>query len=719
MKFRFRVTLLTILLGLLGITIFIVGLSSYFSARAVVHDLSAQILEQTSQRIDRRVEHLLDMAADEGSLSHDLIKIGQLQASDAAGLAAYWLEVMEVHPQLSNIYITLDATGDMLIVMRLADRRLALQELRRNSGTGKLELRNYWPGDYPHRPYLVDLDKDDLDQRSWPWYVEARKAGPGSSIWSEAYVFFNDVGVMDIPGVTYATGVYGADGTLVGVIGVDYDFYELSSFLKRLQVSTNGFAFLVERRRDGRLQVIGHPNADLLLRAGADNQRQELVPAEEVADPRVRAFMAQVPATLDVESLTGLEPVRFREAGVVYMGGYRRVGDMHDDDRRPANHPQWLICMVLPEDDVLGKVHRDLVLTALIGLGGLLFAIVTGVWVSGQVARPLEQLAREAEQIGHLQLRAHPPLESLVLEVDRLASATEEMKAGLRSFQKYVPSDLVRSLLASGQEARLGGERRTVTIHFSDIANFTTIAEGLAPEKVVEHLGEYLGALSEPIAATGGTVDKYIGDAIMAFWGAPGWNPQHARAACTAAVRNQEKLAELRQRWKAEGKPLFFTRIGINTGEVLVGNIGSDARFNYTVIGDAVNLASRLEGLNKHYGTEILITETTYQQAQPDVVARPIDWVSVKGRAEAVLVYELLGLKGRVDRVAEDLAELSEKALAAYRARDWARAVGLFEQVLQLRAGDGPAQLLIARCQGYQAAPPGGDWNGVHHMDSK
>src|SRR5262249_47451550 len=184
--------------------------------------------------------------------------------------------------------------------------------------------------------------------------------------------------------------------------------------------------------------------------------------------------------------------------------------------------------------------------------------------------RPLEQLARQVKAVGQLQIDARPVPHSIVLEVDRMAVATEEMKAGLRSFQKYVPADLVRTLLASGQEAQLGGERRTGTIAFTDIADFTTIAEELTPEALVAHLGEYLGALSGEVLATGGTVDKYIGDAIMAFWGAPVPNPGHALGACTAAVRQQQRLQELHRKWRAEAKPLFRARTGVCTGEVVV-----------------------------------------------------------------------------------------------------------------------------------------------------
>jgi adenylate cyclase len=238
-------------------------------------------------------------------------------------------------------------------------------------------------------------------------------------------------------------------------------------------------------------------------------------------------------------------------------------------------------------------------------------------------------------------------------------------------------------------------------------------------EQLVEHLGEYLQVLSDHIQTAGGTVDKYIGDAIMALWGAPRPLPEHALAACTAALRSQKTLRDLRPRWTSEGKPSFEARIGINTGEAVVGNIGSANRMNYTVIGDQVNLASRLEGLNKYYGTQILISDATYAAAQAGIVARPLDRVSVKGKRTAVLVYELLGLKGETAPAQEELAAQFAAALQAYHRQEWLAALRGFEALLERWPEDAPAQEMKRRCTLYRAQPPGADWDGIHHMEGK
>jgi adenylate cyclase len=299
-----------------------------------------------------------------------------------------------------------------------------------------------------------------------------------------------------------------------------------------------------------------------------------------------------------------------------------------------------------------------------------------------------------------------------------LAIAVEDMKTGLRSFQKYVPAGVVRSLVETGREATLGGERRRVTTLFSDIVGFTAHSERMKPEDLVEHLREYFGAITQEILLTGGTVDKYIGDAVMAFWGAPADDPDQALAACTAALRIQARLVDLRKQWETAGRVGFHSRIGINTGDVIAGNIGSDARLNYTVIGDAVNVASRIEGINKQYGTRIIISETTFAAAGPEIVARALDWVAVVGKAETVLIYELLGLASE-GATREAWIDAFTEALEHYRRRRWNEAIGLLEEILRVRPDDPPAQRLLDLCRRYLVDPPPSEWDGIHRSQNK
>jgi adenylate cyclase len=710
MKFRFRVTLLTIVIALVLLTVATVGLASYFNSRSAAEEMSGQILEQTALRVDQQVDKILGEATGQTTLTMRMLQTGQLESKDFPKVVAYWKEALAVSPDVTSLYLGLPSTGESVGVSRLHGGRFTVWQSTRNAA-GRLDQREFWVEDYPREPYLFDPAKEAPDIRTRPWFEAAQRHK--EPIWTDTFVFLGLKGLQTVFGLTYAMPVYDSDGRLNAVVSADFDLDGLSRFLKGLRVGDKGFAFIVELQSDGRKRVIAHPNAEILLRPvpGGDPLARELAPADELQDGRVRALLAELPAGSELDSLETAGRIRFSSGGESYLASYRRLSGQ--------NRPRWLICTVLPEEEVLGFARRTGRLTIAITMSAMVLAVLASIAVARKVARPLEQLALQNAAIGHFRIEEQPAIRSFVLEVDRLGMATEEMKAGLRSFGKYVPADLVRTLLESGKEARLGGERRALTLFFSDIAGFSALAESMPEETLVAHLGEYLGALSEEILALGGTVDKYIGDAIMAFWGAPNPNPSHATAACLAAMRCQRRLRELRPGWQQESRPMCPTRIGLHTGEVIVGNIGSAARLNYTAIGDTVNLASRLEGLNKFYGTECILSEETFRQAGAAIVARPLDWVSVAGRDAAVLVYELLGIPGEVEPRVIELVECYSGALDAYRRQDWEGAMALFGQALKICPEDGPSRLLAARCAQYQLQPPGEGWDGVHRLTSK
>jgi adenylate cyclase len=339
--------------------------------------------------------------------------------------------------------------------------------------------------------------------------------------------------------------------------------------------------------------------------------------------------------------------------------------------------------------------------------------------MSARIARPLGLIAADLRDVAQFRLSVGPAPRSFVREVATVADAVDRMKASLRSFARYVPTDLVRELLAQGEEARLGGETRQLTIHFSDIESFTGVSERLAPADLVRHLADYLACMSDTIRDHQGTIDKFIGDGIMAFWNAPGAVPDHAAQACRAALRAQEQLAALRTRWEAAGQPEFKARIGLHTGEVIVGNFGTDDRFAYTAIGDSVNLASRLEGLNKAYGTYIMASADVRDQAGPEFEWRRLDRVAVVGRSEGTNVYELLGERGSVGADVLAGRDLYEHALADYFARRFAAASVGFHAAAAARPSDKAATMMARRSDDLATYPPPPAWDGVFVSTSK
>jgi adenylate cyclase len=288
-----------------------------------------------------------------------------------------------------------------------------------------------------------------------------------------------------------------------------------------------------------------------------------------------------------------------------------------------------------------------------------------------------------------------------------------------QAFSHYMSDLLIQDLLKHPEKLRLGGEKRVLTVFFSDLAGFTSMSEKLTPEEVVTLLNRYLTAMTDIILASGGLIDKYEGDAIMAFWGAPLPQEDHSARACLAALENQARLVELRKEFAQMGLPPVFARIGINTGPMIIGNMGSSQRFDFTVIGDSVNLASRLEGAGKEYGTSILISEDTYREAQHAVEARELDLLQVKGKQLPVRIYELLAKKGELETTGARKGELFAEGLAFYRKQQWEEATARFNQVLELDPDDGPAKTFLRRCQTYRENPPGSGWDGVFRLTTK
>ncbi len=296
----------------------------------------------------------------------------------------------------------------------------------------------------------------------------------------------------------------------------------------------------------------------------------------------------------------------------------------------------------------------------------------------------------------------------------------ERQKRWIRNvFQHYLSPDVVTEVLEQPDLLGLRGRIQEVTVFFSDLADFTSIAEGLPPEELTQLLNDYLTPMTNIIQAHGGCLDKYEGDLIMSFFGAPVQHPDHARRGCFAALENQARLAELREQFRREGRPILHVRIGLASGAVRVGNMGSEMRFDYTVMGDYTNLASRLEGANKFYGTGILISESTWRAAGAAIHARELDLIRVKGRAEPVRIYELLAKAGELDDSWKPVLKTFPEGLRLYRERHWEEAAGCFQKVLDLRPEDGPSAVLRERCREFLVHPPPEDWAGVFTAGGK
>jgi adenylate cyclase len=518
--------------------------------------------------------------------------------------------------------------------------------------------------------------ENDYDPRKRPFYKLAFKAR--KAVWTPPYVFAENV-----PGITYALPFFDGD-QLEGVFTIDFDLQRLSDLARSLQFSSHGRVVIVSDEDI----VIAHPTANLVA---AVDGKAELVAAKDVADPALHATLNGNDAEVD---------------GTAYLASSLPI-------QLPGG-ASWRVIAFAPESDFTAGIGRRALSSLLISLAAILISVVVAWVLARRISQPLTYLAAEMDKVGELRIEPGDQDHSMFREIEMMNTALAKMKGGLRSFASYVPRDLVRAVLASGQDARLSGDVRELTVYFSDLAGFTTLAETRKPDELVRFLGEYFDDMSTIIADEKGTLDKYLGDGIMAFWGAPLPVPDHAARACVAALQSQRRLKEL----APEGIKLH-ARIGIATGDVLVGNIGSTERLNYTVMGDTANLAARLESLNKQYGTYCMIDEATHEKAKSVIVARALDVVAVKGKQKGVRVYEILALASDNNLEAVAIAKHSAAALDAYLARRFADAVTEWTKVLERIPNDKCAVTLRDRAEAFAALPPGPDWEGVTVVTEK
>jgi adenylate cyclase len=416
--------------------------------------------------------------------------------------------------------------------------------------------------------------------------------------------------------------------------------------------------------------------------------------ASALADPKLRAVSEDTPI------VSG----HFKRDGREFLTTFRILPGTQD----------WLVGIVVPREFYLGKLVtiRNQLLAVLSAI--MLLVAAGAIAILHSVRRAQEQITRESLKMNEFDF-SPAPTDSAFRDVGAVLESLEKAKTAMRAMSKYTPVDLVRRLYCDKSEPTLGGELLEISIMFSDIKDFTTLSEQLTPNQLAHVLGLYLEELSRIIQReTSGTIDKYIGDAIMTIWNAPEPVPEHPRMACLAALRCRDAADALGHTPEWCGLPEFQTRFGLHCSTALVGHFGARDRMNYTAIGDAINIASRLEALNKQYGTSIIASESIVERTREAFDFRLLDVVAVKGKTAAIRIYELLGKKGESqDR--SGLTAAYETAFAAYLARDFAKALAL----LQPHQGDGPSAVLCQRCRAFLQVPPPTDWQGVYVSLSK
>lgn len=686
----FYVRVVTAFVGLLVITVLAIVTYNYRQNKDIVLESGEDMMDQVTLDVIDKTTNFLQPASVMVEISSRLTDLGVLSAADTRQIELYTYGVLKSYPQISMFFLG-DEHGNYFRSWQLPDGNIETRVIQRQGRRPRDIIKHC---DAECKVLRIEISRDiKYDPRVRPWYQGAKQTR--GIFWTDLYILFRN----KKPAVTASYPVFDKQGKLLGVWGMDIELAEISSFLKKLKIGKSGLALIINAKNE----VVAHPQASLIAKEEQGKLRP--VRVEELG-------LGSITAAFQEYVKTGQQKLVAESQGKRYLASFQEFPQ--------SFAARWKVGVVAPEDDFVGRAEIIIRDTVLICLGILLISVFLAILLARGISKPIRLLTEETGKIRDFHLENGQVIKSRIKEIQLMNRAVAAMRTGLQAFRRYVPAELVRRLIQTGEGAHLGGHKKELTVFFSDIAGFTSLAEQLPPEELMLHLSEYFDELTQIISNNRGTVDKYIGDGIMAFWGAPLPDADHASRACQAALLCQERMKFLNQKWTEAGKIGFITRIGISTGETVVGNVGSSERINYTVMGDNVNLASRLEGANRVYATRILVSQATYDQAGDAFWLRPVDIIAVKGKTAETFVYELMGRKEaeESDSVA-DLCREFARGFNAYRERNWTAAADIFGRLARKYPGDGPAALYLHRCRHYLEHPPGETWKGVTYLESK
>ena len=615
-----------------------------------------------------------------------------------------FFQVVGTHAQLSMMAVA-DDGGNFVMVQRQADGSLDTKIVTRTGAApmgqapvGSAPTANSdddaptvrWhdrpPGEATLSGHTVRLDPNDsFDPRSRPWFVGALAAN--GLFLTGVYVFHT----QQTPGITISIPLKLPNGRQ-GVICADVRLADLSQFIETIEVGRSGQALIV----DGKGRLVAAPPRSM--------GKTLLAPLTESDSAEVRAL-----ATIQDESTFSNEATL---RSIEVSGEMHTLGFLSIELADTAAEVPWAVAVDVPEADLTRPFEESATRSLVLSLLLLLIAVIVALLLTRRITRSFGLLAKETREIAQLHFDEAPRFRGTFREVEDVLAAFDQMKLGLRAFQKYLPLKLVRKLLAEQTEPRLGGEFVELTIFFSDVANFTTLTEKTHPMAMAERLGRYLGEMTAIIEDHEGTVIQYVGDEVMAIWGAPTKVADHAFQALAAALP-----CAARTNGDATNEALpFITRFGIHSAQVAVGHFGSNDRLYYGAIGDGINVASRLEGACKQYRVSVMVSEDTVRGTDKHFAFRKIDRVVLKGRQEPLDIYEPIGA---AVVATPEWAHIYQAALDRYFLHDFAGAERGFRKVLEIRPSDGPASVLAPRCAEFVIHPPLDSWDGAWVMAMK
>ena len=707
---RFHLT--TVFIVLIAAIVGTIAYYTYFKNTDAVLELADKFIAQTSEAtIQRTQDHLAPLASAVQNLAALADSAPELTRS--ADVFPTLMSILDTYPQLQSVYFGYKENGRFLQAIQLPPGTKVYGRPNYSQlppGThyalrvldyGGDKIRDHW--EYFKKDGTKVFEEDafrmfyDVRQRGWFKTVLKR---PHTPYWTNVVVFTSS----QLPGIAPAYPIHDKSGKTIGAAAGNVTLAALSKFLQELDIGKSGVAFIMDEKH----RLVAHPD----LKRTVKKIKDKTIPAPAVE-------MEEVWVTDAVKRFVETKEQKFRVTvkGEEYLASFT---PFPEDFGKP-----WVMAVVVPVGDFVGSLRTTnrsiLVIAVMITIFG---ALLVGGF-AGWITKPIRQLVEEIGKIREFDLSGDINIRSGTTEIMALANSIRTMKTALQTFGKFVPKTLVREMVSSGIDVELGGQSRHLTIMFTDIAGFSTIAERSPTRELMLALSDHFECITEAISFNQGTIDKFIGDSVMAFWGAPVWHEDHVYQGCLSALMAKSNLDLLNESWKEDGKPQYYVRFGIHTDAVLVGNIGAKDRLSYTVIGDGVNVAARLEGVNKVYGTQIITSHSVYQEAGERCLFRPLDMVAVQGRRAGIIIYELIGTihNGHPDFQATEaqirLCEIATRGFYAYLERQWDEAIQCYTDILAMDPNDRVATMFLHRCQEYRANPPTENWSGVSTMKSK
>ena len=624
----FRIGFQTSIITVFVAVVLLVGLTlvylSFERVTVITKAAASSFIDKVAQLGADHVDEQFKNVRDNLDILSGLPSIQEAEISDNSRLYSLMAAMLRNNPQLFNLYVGYE--DGSFIEMDVIDRakpafRVGLHV--DEDAAFRLVVISRTAGVAPVTQYLSEnliqvaevAGPTGYDPRQRPWYVEA---------------FKNDKTLLTGPYIFYATGEPGytlrtplKEGRR-GVVAGDVLLNRFEDMLAQQKLGPSGLAFLFNDAE----RIVGHPEMSRLM-AEIPERQEDL--------PQIGAL-----------KLPTLVPVirSWREGGAAQQffadaSGRTYVAAVHKLET--AGSANVRLAIIAPLDEFYAQIiqeRRTLFALALAFVGATLpFAF----WLGSLMAQPLRNIVQQTDEIQRFQIAERPRVHSMIAEIEELGRSVFTMRSVVRSFASFIPRQIVRQLIETGSSLSLGGSRRDVTVLFTDVADFTAKTERADPSQVMIYTSRYFAALSDEIMRNHGTVDKYIGDAVMAFWNAPADDPDHVVHGCRAILACLAANEALNKEFRRESWPPYDTRFGLHVGDAVVGNIGSSDRMNYTALGATINLASRLEGLNKNYGTRVLVSAAVRDRAGHAFLFRSVDSIKPKGFEEAIEVSELRG----------------------------------------------------------------------------